>query len=205
MLPLFPLNVVLFPKSALSLHIFEERYKTLIGECLNKRGMEFGINFVDGENLSPVGCTAVVKETVQRYEDGRLDIIVEGQRRYELRQIDETVAPYVVGHVAFLHDEPAQIDKLLLEKTIDLYNQIVQVVYKGSLPKLSADSGRHDVSFVMAQKAGMDLRQRQDLLETTSENKRLQKLHEYLAGVIPMLQHVNEVQRIVNNDGYIIN
>ena len=204
-LPLFPLSVVLFPDSALPLHIFEERYRALIGECLEAEGKEFGINFVDGDKLSLIGCTAVVREVVQRYEDGRLDIVVEGRRRYELRGVDKDVAPYSVGQVAFLEDEPEKIDSPLAKKTIELFNQLVEVVYKDRRPKPSVDPDVPCVSFVIAQKAGMDVKQRQELLEMKSENQRMQRLYSYLVAAIPKLQQAQEVQRIVINDGYIIN
>lgn len=202
-LPLFPLNVVLFPDSALPLHIFEERYRRLIRECLEDKGKEFGINFVDGEKLSSVGCTAVVREVVQRYEDGRLDIVVQGRRRYELHRVEETVAPYFVGHVSFVEDQNEKRNHSVAAETTKLYNRLVEVVYGDRLPKLSTDPTSECISFVMAQKAGMDLQRRQQLLEMKSENQRLQMLQRYLATVVPTLQHAKEIQRIVNSDGYL--
>src|SRR5512143_3394490 len=82
-LPLFHLNVVLFPQSQLSLHIFEERYKTLISECITYDSV-FGINLIHEQQIRSIGCTASVKEVTKRYDDGRMDIIVEGRRRYTL-------------------------------------------------------------------------------------------------------------------------
>lgn len=204
-LPLFPLSVVLFPASALPLHIFEERYKTLIGECLEQEGREFGINFVHGDSFSLIGCTAVVKEVIQRYEDGRLDIVVEGRRRYEIRGVEKGMAVYSVGRVAFFEDQRENIDSPLARKTIDLFNRLVEVVYQDSQVRPIVSPATDCPSFVIAQKAGMDATQRQELLEMRSENQRMQKLHAYLVAAIPRLQQAQEVQRIVINDGYIIN
>lgn len=202
-LPLFPLNVVLFPGSALPLHIFEERYRQLVRECLEDRWREFGINFVDTNALSTIGCTAAVTEVVQRYEDGRLDIIVAGRRRYELHDVEEESAPYFLGHGAFLVDEPGEVDRTLAEETIGLYNIFLAVVYKGRLPGLSSAHKGSDMSFVMAQKAGMPLQKRQKLLELRSENLRLRLLREHFTLEMPKLKEATEVQRIVHNDGYI--
>ncbi len=138
MLPLFPLNVVLFPGSALPLHIFEDRYKILVRECSEKRGMEFGINRVEGERLSSIGCTAVVREVVKRYEDGRFDIIADGMRRYQLQGLDQGKTPYYVGRVTFLEDEKDEVDAALLNETTDLYNRLVTSVYEDRLPRISA-------------------------------------------------------------------
>jgi Lon protease-like protein len=204
-LPLFPLNVVLFPYSALALHIFEERYKTLIGECLEEDGKEFGINFVEDKKLSLVGCTAVVRNVVQQYGDGRLDIVVEGRRRYDIRRVDEQAAPYFVGHVTFFGEESEAVDIVLVQETVGLYDRFMKVVYKSQLPTLSDNPSVRNRSFIMGQKAVMDLRQRQQLLEMKSENRRLRMLRGYFMAVIPKLQHAEEIHRIVNSDGYIIN
>ena len=83
LLPLFPLQVVLFPHSLLPLHIFEDRYKLLIRECVTEK-TEFGINLVQDGTLADVGCTAVVTTIVRRYDDGKMDIVVQGRQRYLL-------------------------------------------------------------------------------------------------------------------------
>ncbi|MEK9138891.1 MAG: LON peptidase substrate-binding domain-containing protein [Bacteroidota bacterium] len=202
-LSLFPLKVVLFPGSALPLHIFEERYKTLINECIREEGTEFGINLKNDDQLKRVGCSAVVREMMQRYEDGRMDIIVEGRRRYELHSLDEKSAPYAVGRVTFFTNEPYDVDIALADRTARLYNSLIQIVYEEKLPKLLLDALARNVSYVIAQKSGLTLAQRQDLLEMQSENQRLMKLFDYLMTVLPKLHQLQEVQRIVGNDGYV--
>jgi Lon protease-like protein len=202
-LPLFPLNVVLFPGSSLPLHIFEGRYKLLIGECLKKEGMEFGINLVTGEKLSFIGCTAVTGKVLKRYDDGKLDLVVHGARRYSLHSFDENSAPYVLGHVTFFREEADAVDMKLREETIGLYNRLVQTVHEHRVPTLAPNEGTHLVSFIMAQKIGMSLRERQELLEMHSENARLQRVMSYLIDVVPRLKHSQEIQRIANNDGYL--
>lgn len=203
-LPLFPLNVVLFPDSALPLHIFEEKYRILIGRCIEDDGMEFGINYVEVDKVSLVGCTAIVRDVVKRYENGQLDIVVEGSRRFEIHSMDENVAPYQVGMVSFFEDQFGEVDTRLAEETLSLYNRLVDVVYKSEVHRLSIKSGGHDISFAIARKAGMDLQQRQRLLEMRSENQRLKMLRSYLSAVVPKLQHSEEVQRVISSDGYII-
>lgn len=202
-LPLFPLNVVLLPGSALPLHIFEERYRQLIRECQESKWQEFGVNFVDSKAFSTVGCTAVVREVLQRYPDGRLDIIVEGKKRYELQRVDETSAPYFLGTVVFVDDEPGEVDRSLAQETVGLYHNLLEVVYNNKPPRLPSGLEEAGVSFVIAQKAGMTLQQRQQLLEMRSENLRLQALHKYLTAQLPKLQEAQEIHRIIHNDGYI--
>jgi Lon protease-like protein len=78
-IPLFPLGLVLLPGMALPLHIFEERYKQMISECLAAR-TSFGIIWFDGQSIHSVGCTARVIKVLHRYEDGRMDILTKGER-----------------------------------------------------------------------------------------------------------------------------
>jgi len=201
LLPLFPLQVVLFPNSALPLHIFEERYKILINECMAEE-KEFGINLVNGDIVSDVGCTAVVKEVYRRYDDGRMDIAVKGRRRYELRRYDTFAAPYLVGVVEYLSVPDESVDEDLAHATLSLYNKLIATVYKGKLPQVQGKVTR-ELSFLLAQKSGMDLLQRQRLLETPSENERLRMLRSYLAEVFPKLREYQQIERVVKSDGYL--
>ena len=90
LLPLFPLKVVLFPRTELPLHIFEERYKEMIGECVAE-GTEFGIVLVLEQGLASTGCTAAIVDVIRKFPDGRMDILVRGQRR--CRSIVSTFTP----------------------------------------------------------------------------------------------------------------
>jgi Lon protease-like protein len=203
LLPLFPLNVVLFPGSAVPLHIHEERYRILIGECLASTGKEFGINLFQDREFSRIGCTAVVSKVTRRYPDGRLDIVVEGKRRYALQRIDEHAAPYLMGRVSYLSEEEDELDQDLAKDVVVLYNRLVDVAYQGALPRIVPEQSGGRLAFVMARKAGMELPERQKLLELNSENQRLQVLHKYLTAVLPKLPQAQEVQRIISCDGYI--
>lgn len=203
LLPLFPLQVVLFPDSVLSLHIFEERYRQLINECLDGE-KEFGINFVQETELARVGCTAVVTELVKRYDGGRMDILVEGRRRYALSQIVPSTSLYSVGNVIFLPPARERIDAALAAKTVALHNQLMRIVYRDREFDLEYDPANPELSFRIAQKAGMELAQRQAVLESNSENERLRLLHDYFVEIIPKLQSLETIERIIKNDGYII-
>jgi Lon protease-like protein len=202
LLPLFPLQVVLLPGATLPLHIFEERYKTLIGECMAQH-REFGINFVNGETFSEVGCTARVKDVLRRYDDGRMDIIVEGKNRYVLQKYESGRAPYLVGYVHRLNSAREQVDRALALDTVRLYNQLVAIVYKGTVEQVAPDRIESGLSYLLAQKAGMEVLQRQRLLETPSENDRLEALHSYFTEVIPKLEKMEEIERVVKSDGYL--
>jgi Lon protease-like protein len=202
LLPLFPLQMVLFPNSVLPLHIFEERYKLLTNRCI-EGNREFGINFVKDESISEVGCTATVMRVAKRYDDGRMDIEVCGRRRYRLLRYDTKKTPYLVGAVEYFPKQKEFVDPELVQKTIRLYNELIATVYKGRVPEVPLETAPKDLSFILAQKSGMDLQQRQTILELSMENERLKMLHNYFTDVIPKLHQIQEVQRIISSDGYL--
>ena len=102
-IPLFPLNVVLFPGEQLPLHIFEPRYRRMVRECLDAKA-PFGMLLALPNGVVRVGCTAEILEVVKRYEDGRMDIVTVG--RCPFRVVDLlTEDPLLEGHVDYLEDD----------------------------------------------------------------------------------------------------
>jgi hypothetical protein len=111
--------------------------------------------------------------------------------------------PYLEGLVHFLVRVEEEIDRGLAAETLEMYNELVSRVYRNQVRPIRTEKYELGLSFVLAQKAGMDLMQRQHLLESSSENERLRMLHNYLASVIPKLEKIEEVERIVKSDGYL--
>src|SRR4051812_40589227 len=103
LLPLFPLPLVLLPQNPLPLHIFEERYREMIGEVIDKES-EFGVVLAAEGGIVNVGCTATIERVVERFPDGRLDIITIGRRRFEVSSINEDRA-FLRGEVVFFDDD----------------------------------------------------------------------------------------------------
>jgi len=200
---LFPLNLVLFPGTQLPLHIFEPRYRTLIGEC-RSGGLEFGINLVDKGHLYPIGCKARVEEVVQEYDDGRMDVVVLGTERYRIVELNEASRPYVVGDVEPIEDVATTIDTVLYVDCLSLYHQIIELVYGTEKYRIDAnDLHGNSPSFLMAPKCGLNLDQKQHLLELTTENLRLEMLRDHLAGIVPTVRKAELTQRIIRSDGYL--
>ncbi|HTR82349.1 MAG TPA: LON peptidase substrate-binding domain-containing protein [Bacteroidota bacterium] len=201
-LPLFPLKVVLFPGSLLPLHIFEERYKTLIRESMEEQA-EFGINFFEEDKIEPVGCSAIVRETIKEYDDGRLDITVEGRSRFTLLRLLESESPYFVGEVSFFDDKPEKVNYTSRKRAIELYNRFVEVAFKGTVPPANTASSDTKVSFLLVQKAGMELKDRQKFLALELENERLNMLNRHFEAMVPLLSTREKFDRFVFNDGYL--
>ena len=85
---LFPLNLVLLPGEQAPLHIFEPRYRELIGECL-AQGDEFGLVLADDDGMREIGCRAGVIEVLEQFDDGRLNVVVEGHERIRIAELTE--------------------------------------------------------------------------------------------------------------------
>ncbi|KAB2922333.1 MAG: hypothetical protein F9K22_11935 [Bacteroidetes bacterium] len=201
-LPLFPLEAVLFPQSQMPLHIFEERYKRLIAECL-PGGLPFGVNRKEDEQIEPVGCTAVVRDVLKRYPDGRMDIVVEGRRRYSLLGMVDTPTPYRSGRIRWYDDVSEEADDGLIRRAVELHNRFAALVFRGSVKPVELSDVRRTRSFHLVQKSGMVLAQRQTLLSMTAENERLEFLVRHLEEIVPVAESRSKAEELARNDGYL--
>lgn len=206
-IPLFPLNVVLFPNSKVPLNIFEERYKKMIGECINS-GTVFGINFYSEKNIHLTGCSAEISEVTERFENGEMNIVVKGVQRYKIINYELSLSGYYTGKIKYLNDDIGEYDKEKMEKAVKIYNDLVEVVYKGSVKKIDLSevqwlAGNISVTFTMAEKSGLNLAERQNLLETESEDMRLDIMLKYFDGIMPKIKEADKISNIIKSDGYI--
>lgn len=201
-LPLFPLQVVLFPGSRLPLHIFEDRYRVLVNKCIREE-KEFGIILTNGGKMAEVGCTAAIVAVAKMYDDGRIDIVVEGRRRFKVHRFDAARAPYLLGEVEFFETVADEVDRSIVVETIGLYNALIDLVYKGKMERIDQSATVPDLSFLIVQKAGLDVARRQQVLEMQSERERLILLRDYLQEILPKLEQAGEIERIVRGDGYL--
>ncbi len=207
---LFPLGLVLFPESVVPLHIFEQRYKNLIRDCM-ETGSEFGINLMLASKVYDIGCTAKVKAVIKDYDDGKLDITVGGFKRYKLNSYTVGSRIYYEGDIEYFEDgapgenEPDVLDLGLLDECIRFYNEISEIVKIINIRKIDMRSlDTRLPSFFIAQKSGMSLKQKQELLEMRSENKRLLTLRNHLKEILPMLRKAENINQIIRNDGFIM-
>jgi hypothetical protein len=106
LLPLFPLQLVVFPGSAIPLHIFEDRYKEMVGEA-EAAGTEFGIVLAKDGGIMNAGCTVLVESVMKRYPDGRFDVLTRGQRRFVIQSLNQD-KEYLRGEVDFYSDDDAE-------------------------------------------------------------------------------------------------
>jgi Lon protease-like protein len=211
LLPLFPLNVVLLPQELLPLHIFEERYKEMVGACLKAKNevagnQEFGIVQVEGDKVHMIGCTARIVNVTRRYEDGRLDILTMGARRFEVLLTNEEQS-YLQGGVDFFDDEPgadtaAEPESL---RAIGLFRDALQHLRKTKeIPVHMPPPYRH-LSFRIAGSLPLELSFKQDLLVTRNESRRLERVTQMMERLIAHVARVERIQRRAGGNGHSVN
>ena len=173
MLPLFPLGAVLLPGSRLPLHIFEDRYKEMIGAAIDGES-EFGIVLAKDEGIARVGCTAVVEEVVRRYPDGRMDIVALGQSRFEIESLNQDKG-YLRAEVKYFEDEPvaAEPPSRLIRQARRVFDRLRRAQPDREIPE--PEDGSPTPSFQFAQVID-DADFRQHLLVLRSETDRLQHI-----------------------------
>ena len=200
-IPLFPLNVVLLPGAPLPLHIFEDRYKQMVDECL-KEESEFGMVFADESGTRKVGCTAKIVELVERYEDGRMLILVEGSRRFRLNNV-LTGKPYYVGEIEYIEEEPEDENvQALAEECIELLERVVEAATEGSVG-IEIEPPYRNLSFAIAGRVEFEAETRQQILELTSEKERLEKVRELLTAAAERLERERHAREKAQTNGHL--
>jgi Lon protease-like protein len=194
--PLFPLGLVALPTELVPLHIFEERYKTMIGRCLEDES-EFGIVWMAEDGLRPIGCACEIAEVLERLEDGRINLIARGTRpfRIEARQ-DEL--PYPAGTVEFLEDRSEEVDPGLAEDAHKAYADLVRQATDRT-PDL--DEIKDMSAYQMAATVEFGLDAKQGLLDLRSEASRLRLVARLFRAAIKRLDFVERAQARARTNG----
>jgi ATP-dependent Lon protease len=170
-LGLFPLATVLLPSERVPLHIFELRYQELIGECLEQES-EFGLLFEDDEGARDIGTRAAVVEVLDRFDDGRLNIVVEGGERFRVLRETQGRA-FRTAEVEPVTDDDAEADRKLRDRVLELYRAIGRIV-EAEIEEPNSESAV--LSFELAARVDFGAQRKQDLLELRSEPERLRLL-----------------------------
>jgi ATP-dependent Lon protease len=170
-LGLFPLGVVLLPGERVPLHIFEPRYKELIGECIDEE-REFGLLLADEEGLRQVGTRASVVEVLEQFADGRLNIVVEGGDRFRLVNLT-TGRSFQTAEIEPVEDEDESGEREAAERALELYRTVGELA-GAEVDDLDPESG--GLSFELAARVDFGLDVKQHLLEERSEPERLRTL-----------------------------
>ena len=194
--PLFPLGLVALPSELIPLHIFEERYKTMIGRCRTEPS-EFGIVWMADDGLRTIGCACEIAEVLEETEDGRINLVARGTRpfRIEARQ-DEL--PYPAGAVEFLDDREEEPDPAAADAAREAYAELVrQATDRDPSPdELAALS-----AYQMAATVEFGLDAKQGLLDLRSESARLKLLARLCRAAIKRLDFVDRAEARARSNG----
>jgi Lon protease-like protein len=194
--PLFPLGLVALPSELVPLHIFEDRYKTMIDRCLEDES-EFGIVWMAEDGLRPIGCACEIAEVIEQLEDGRINLIARGTRpfRIEARQ-DEL--PYPAGTVEFLDDRTEDTDDGAADAAHTAYADLVNQATDRTpdLEEIDAMS-----AYQMAATVEFGLDAKQGLLDLRSEAARLRLVTRLFRAAMKRLDFVNRAQARARSNG----
>ena len=198
LLPLFPLQLVVFPRTQLPLHIFEDRYKEMVAEAMEERG-EFGIVLAKNEGIVNAGCTVVVDHVVTKYPDGRMDIMTRGVRRFEITGLNQERS-FLRGEVEFFDDEDS-IDspEELRVEALRRYRSMLEAAEQRSYAE--PDLRDPQLSFQLAQSVD-DVDFQSVLLRNRSEADRLRQLNQFLNQYVPRLKQTSKMKQLAPLNGF---
>jgi Lon protease-like protein len=198
LLSLFLLDTVLLPGAPLPLHVFEPRYKEMIGECLERK-RPFGVLRAKDGEVAEIGCTAEILNVVKKYEDGRMDIITQGRLRFEVMQVHPERA-FLQAEVFYLRDDPGSATPEEVSRATELHGEIMKLA--GSEPESVSDVNQQELSFHLAGSLPLDLDFKQTLLGMKSEPERLRAVISFFENILPNVRRTLHVRRKAGGNGH---
>lgn len=195
-LPLFPLPLVALPTELVPLHIFEERYKTMIGECL-ERESEFGIVWMSDDGLKATGCACVVERVLERLPDGRLNIACRGTRPFRVMKRLEHL-PYPAASVTWLEDKDESLDERTAEAAREAYGELVR---QATDEEPDGDRLAEMTAYEMAATVDFGLDAKQGLLDLRSETARLRLVARLFRAAVKRLDFIERAQARARSNG----
>jgi Lon protease-like protein len=198
-IPLFPLNVVLFPQQPLPLHIFEPRYKRMVADCLADQ-RDFGVVLVHQGQLYQNGTCARIENILERFDDGRLKILTLGKGRFRVKKVLEN-KPYLEGDVEFWDDKeaPSTGVEFLFRQLHQLIKEYTSLTGKIADLSLIEDYTPYGFSFLLAEINMYSLTRQQEILEMNSAEERLIQGLQSLTHLIQRLKLDQKLQKILGS------
>jgi Lon protease-like protein len=199
LLGLFPLGIVLLPGEVVPLHIFEERYKKLIGERLE--GGEFGIVLAEEDSVRECGTSARVVELIEELDDGRMNVLVRGDRRFRIVEVhapDDSVADYLSAEVEYYRDSAPDATPELRDAVLEVFRKML-LLMDIEIPDEPEGEGR--LSFRIAAAVDFGAPLKQELIESLSEEQRLETLLTAMTTLLPRLELRKEREEAIRGNG----
>jgi ATP-dependent Lon protease len=196
-IPLFPLDLSLLPGEEIPLHIFEPRYRKMIGDCIQESA-PFAIVRIHEGKIASVGCEARILRILRSYPDGRSDVLVQGGERVRLGPPQEHEAGYLVAEAEAVAETAEESNHAIEDRVEEQYRRYAGIA--GDIPADPPPRGPR-WSFRLAEKMRLSIDARQEILEMTSENARMEKLLAHLKLLIPWLQKREQGATLIRGNG----
>jgi Lon protease-like protein len=194
--PLFPLGIVALPGELIPLHIFEDRYKTMMNECLREE-KEFGIVWLSDDGLRDNGCACAIDRVLERTEDGRMNLLTRGTRPFRVIERQSHLA-YPAGVIEFLEDREEAIDEQVADKAHDAYAELV----RRATDRDPENSELADLdAYGMAATVDFGPNAKQGLLDLRSENARLRLVTRLFHAAVERLELIDRAQERARSNG----
>ena len=194
--PLFPLGLVALPAELIPLHIFEERYKTMIGRCRQEES-EFGIVWMADDGLRPIGCACEIAEVLDELPDGRINLVARGTRPFRIDARQEEL-PYPAGAIEFLEDRDEDVDPAAAAGAHEAYAELVAEATDRT-PDPAEIGGMSAYEMAATVEFGLDAKQ--GLLDLRSESARLRLVTRLFRAAIKRLDFVERAQARARSNG----
>lgn len=197
--PLFPLEVVLYPNMQLPLHIFEPRYKKMVTECL-QTGREFGVIFSRNGRLSSVGTLAKIENVLDRFPDGRMNILCLGKTKFSLQGLNQD-KEYLQGEVMVLKDMPEDDRDLVLlrHRGEELLTELSRITGLQGTPELFDGLTCGTFSYILSELSGLSLPKQQEILEYPAASLRYRKVLEVMEHLVEKHRVLKELREVVGD------
>ena len=201
-IPLFPLNVVLFPGEQLPLHIFEPRYRRMVRECLEAKS-PFGLLLALPDGVVRVGCTAEIVDVLKRYEDGRMDVLTVGREPFRIVELFSE-DPLLEGRIDYLEDQPSLPKPSARKRLIEAY-EVCHTLLSSEMPREFEGLSPEQLAYAIAAALPLELLWKQQILELRSEEERQERLLGYLRDWAPHLQKAEALRQRAGGNGHGLN
>jgi Lon protease-like protein len=194
--PLFPLGLVALPSELVPLHIFEERYKTMMARCLEEES-EFGIVWLADDGLREVGCACEIAEVLERMPDGRLNLVARGTRAFRIEARQEELA-YPAGTVEFLEDRAEDADD---DAAAEAHAAFADLVSQATDEEPDTEEIGGMTAYEMAARVEFGLDAKQGLLDLRSETARMRLVTRLFRAAIKRLDFIDRAQARARSNG----
>jgi Lon protease-like protein len=198
LLPLFPLDLVLFPGVALPLHIFEPRYREMVSECLAEK-KTFGVVRAKEDGIAEIGCTAEIVDLAKTYDDGRMDILTAGRERFEVIQVNQERS-FLQAEVIYLQDELNLSSQKENARAMELHAELMTLA--GAKPEGASEIAGDNLAYHLAGSLPLDLDFKQTLLEIKSESERVQAIISFFEAILPTVRRTVHVRQKAGSNGH---